>query len=112
MPVNASSQYFDQPTAVAVDAATASSRCRRPASEAPAAGGCGGRVYVDPTTGAEQVLSANSLAVNADNQLYVEPFDAVVVPPRRARRRLAGAPARGGGTAQAPRQARLTRWRR
>ncbi len=98
MPVNASSQYFDQPTAVAVDASDRIIEVQEAGLGGSCSGGCGGLVYVDPTTGAEQVLSANSLAVNADNQLYVEPFDAVVVPAAASPAAPSGGFGAGGGT--------------
>jgi sugar lactone lactonase YvrE len=89
MAVNASSQYFDQPTAVAIDGSGRLVVVEEAGLGGSCSGGCGGVLYVDPTSGAETELSSNAMAVNAANQDYVEPFDAVVVP--------AGSSGSGGG---------------
>jgi sugar lactone lactonase YvrE len=80
MAVNASSQYFDQPTAVAIDSSGRIVAAQEAGLGGSCSGGCGGLLYVDPTTGAETELSSNALAVNASSQGYVEPFDVLVVP--------------------------------
>jgi len=80
MAVNASSQYFDQPTAVAFDGSGRIVAVQEAGLGGSCSGGCGGVLYVDPVSGAETELSSNALAVNASSQDYVEPFDVLVVP--------------------------------
>ena len=80
MPVNASSQYFDEPTAVAVDGSGRIVTVQEGGLGGSCAGGCGGLLYVDPATGRENELSANSLAANSLSEFFVEPFDVAVVP--------------------------------
>jgi hypothetical protein len=89
MAVNASSQYFDQPTAVAVDSSGRIVAVQEAGLGGSCSSGCGGLLYVDPTTGAETELSSNALAINASSQDFVEPFDVLVVPP--------SSPGSGGG---------------
>jgi sugar lactone lactonase YvrE len=65
MPVNASSQYFYQPTGVTVDSAG-----NIWVSDWGYCVGCGKVIKVDPATGKETLISSNSLPVNASSQLF------------------------------------------
>jgi hypothetical protein len=80
MPVNASSEFFDELTAVAVDGSGGIVTAQEGGLGGSCSGGCGGLLYVDPATGRESELSANSLAENSLSEFFVEPFDVAVVP--------------------------------
>lgn len=69
MPVNASSQYLFAPVNLVVDAAGSI----LVADWGHCSGSCGGVVKIDPATGKETLLSANSLAVNASSQYFAGP---------------------------------------
>jgi len=76
--VNATSEYFSEPTAdvlaedgeiIEVQQSGLGGSCEH---------GCGGLVSIDPATGKETELSANSLPVNKSSEDFVEPFDLAV----------------------------------
>lgn len=104
MVVNASSQYFDQPTSVAIDSSGRLVAVQEAGLGGSCSGGCGGVLYVNPTTGAETELSSNAMAVNASSQDYVEPFDVLVVPGSSSG--SAGGARQGWGRARRRRRAR------
>lgn len=65
MPVNASSEYFVYPQGIAIDAAGEIF-----VADAGAFGGHGGVIAVNPTTGKETEVSANTMPVNGASQLF------------------------------------------
>lgn len=78
MAINASSQLFSETTSLAAQSSGRIVEVQENGLGGSCSGhGCGGLVYVDPVTGKETELSANSLAVNAAREYFVEPFDVV-----------------------------------
>ncbi len=76
--VNATSEYFSEPVAIAVNEAGTVIETQEAGLGTGCEHGCGGLVSVDPATGKETELSANALPVNSESELYVEPFDVTV----------------------------------
>ena len=78
MPVNAGSQYFDQPVGIAIDqagdiyVADEGAFCTL---------GCGGVIEVNQTTGAETEVASNTMAVNSADPMFKQPWDVAIVPP-------------------------------
>lgn len=79
LPINLHSQYFDEATAVALDASGRIIAVQEGGLGGICKAGCGGLLYVDPATGQESELSSNSFAVNAFSEFFSEPFDVAVV---------------------------------
>src|SRR5947209_15459447 len=73
MPINASSQLFSAPFALAFDAAGNIISISTFGMGGSCNHGCGGVLKVDPTTGQESLVSSNAMAINASNQYFSEP---------------------------------------
>lgn len=79
MPVNADTQYFNEPAGITVDSdgnvyvADEGAFDCQPTS-------CGGIIEVNPVTRAETAVSYNGMAVNQPDPLFVQPWDVLVVP--------------------------------
>jgi len=78
MPVNALSEYFSEPAAVAVEESGTIVEVQEAGLGGSCEHGCGGLVSVDPATGQETELSANPMPANTGSELFVEPFDVTV----------------------------------
>ncbi len=95
--VNLESQLFSESTAVTVDNSGAIVETQEAGLGGSCEHGCGGLVSVNPTTGKETELSANSLAVNSHSEFFVEPFEVAVYGPTFSGSSPGGAGAPGGG---------------
>lgn len=90
MPVNASSQYFNQPVGITIDqngnvyVADEGAFCTL---------GCGGLIEVNPVSRAEKEISSNLIAVNSSSALFAQPWDVAVVPSNGGQPVDTGAPA-------------------
>ena len=76
MPVNAGTQYFNQPAGITIDqdgnvyVADEGAFCTL---------GCGGVIEVNPLTRAEQEISSNLMSLNSSSPLFAQPWDVAVV---------------------------------
>src|SRR5437588_9368158 len=73
MPVNASSQLFNAPFALAIDASGQIVTFATFGMGGSCNNGCGGVFKVDPGTGAETLVSSNTMPINASSQYFSEP---------------------------------------
>ena len=102
LPVNATSQYLDGPTGIALDAHGNIIVADESAFGPCTSSSCGGVIEVDSTTGKETKLSANDMPVNGSYPLFVQPFDVAVVPGDPT-------PPPGGGPGGSPRPTTVRR---
>jgi sugar lactone lactonase YvrE len=73
MAVNSSNPLFNYPFTLAIDAAGNILVANTGNLGGSCSGGCGGVVEVNPTTGAESVLSSNAMPINAASQYFQQP---------------------------------------